>query len=159
MTWYNERLYRLLRDSMNWRQNLSFFQFSDFVLNTLNLSIYKVSHCMKSPQYIERFNISSLSIYGDDLIQWETSYIERFNVLRTKSSFFSVFSFCPQYIESFNIWSLSLYEIISIYWETWDIESLKILRWLHTMSQIIVLGWTYNFSSGHFARWCLVSLP
>ena len=128
---YNERLH-ILRDSMYWGQNHSFFQYSAFFLNTSNLSIYEVSHCMKSSQYIERFNISSLSIYWDDLIQWETSYIKRFIVLRTKSCLFhfsdfvlntlnlSIYSVShcikkSQYIERFNVSGLSLYQVISMY--------------------------------------------
>ena len=59
MTWYNERFY-ILRDSMYWGQNLSFFQFSNFVLNIWSLI---VSHCIKSSQFIERFNVSSLLLY------------------------------------------------------------------------------------------------
>ena len=130
MTWYNERLH-ILRDSMYWGQNLSFFQLSDFVLNVLNFSVYEVSDCIKSSQYIERLDILNLSIYWDDLIEWETSYIERFNVLWTKAknwkkkivlntlnlSIYEV-SQCiksSQYIERFNISSLSLYQVISMY--------------------------------------------
>ena len=57
----------------------------DFVLNTMNLSTNEVSHCIKSLQYIEIFNISSLSIYWDDFMQRETLFIQRIDVLRTKS--------------------------------------------------------------------------
>ena len=62
MTWYNERLY-ILRDTMYWGQNLKTEKKKDFDLNTFNLSIYEVSPCIKSSQYIERFNVSSLSLH------------------------------------------------------------------------------------------------
>ena len=42
---------------------LFFFHFSDFVFKKLNLSIYELSHCINSSQYIETFNVSNLSLY------------------------------------------------------------------------------------------------
>ena len=91
VTWYNERpdiltLSIYWNDLILWetsytgrfnvlRKKSLFFQISAFVINTLNLSIYKVSHCIKS------------SIYWE--IQWQVA-TKKINIIlqKNKQKFF-----------------------------------------------------------------------
>ena len=90
--------------------------------------------------YNEKFDTLNVSIYWDELIQWESSYIERFNFLKTKSEkwkknkIFSsiqwIFLCMKSLIVSshLNILRDSIY-LVSQYIEmTWYNERLHILR-------------------------------